>query len=239
MHARMTVGDDVLLMGSDAPPQMYEPMKGMTVSVSIDKPADADRVFAALAEGGTRADADPGNVLGAALRHADRSVRHAVDDQLRTAKSVTDKSVGHRNERSEPIMTTGTVMKSLDEREVTITRLFDAPRTMVFKAWTDAEQLAQWWGPKGFTNPVCEIDARVGGALRIHMRSPDGSIYPMKGEIREINPPERIVFTNIALDAAGHHIIEGLTVVTFAEEGGKTRLTVQTRGSAMTEQAVG
>jgi PhnB protein len=53
MHARMTVGDDVLLMGSDAPPQMYEPMKGMTVSVSIDKPADADRVFAALAEGGT------------------------------------------------------------------------------------------------------------------------------------------------------------------------------------------
>ena len=53
MHARMTVGDGVLLMGSDAPPQMYEPMKGMSVSVGIDKPADADRVFAALAEGGT------------------------------------------------------------------------------------------------------------------------------------------------------------------------------------------
>ncbi|MFZ0425486.1 MAG: SRPBCC domain-containing protein [Xanthobacteraceae bacterium] len=129
--------------------------------------------------------------------------------------------------------------KPLDEREVTITRVFDAPCVLVFKAWTDAAQLAQWWGPKGFTNPVCEIDARVGGALRIHMRSPDGAIYPMKGEIREIVPPERLVFTNIALDDAGHHIIEGLTTVSFVEEGGKTRLTLHTRGSAMTEQAVG
>ena len=134
---------------------------------------------------------------------------------------------------------TADATKPLAERELTITRLFDAPRAMVFEAWTDAAQLAQWWGPKGFTNPVCEFDPRVGGALRIHMRGPDGSVYPMKGEIREFVPPERIVFTNIALDAAGHHIIEGLTVVTFAEEGGKTRLTVQTRGSAMTEQAVG
>jgi uncharacterized protein YndB with AHSA1/START domain len=134
---------------------------------------------------------------------------------------------------------TAATTKPLGEREVTITRLFDAPRALVFGAWTDAAQLAQWWGPKGFTNPVCEFDPRVGGALRIHMRSPDGSIYPMKGEIREIVPPERIVFTNIALDAAGRPIIEGLTIVTFAEEGGKTRLTVQTRGSAMTEQAVG
>jgi uncharacterized protein YndB with AHSA1/START domain len=129
--------------------------------------------------------------------------------------------------------------KPLAEREITITRIFDAPRALVFKAWTDAAQLAQWWGPKGFTNPVCEIDPRVGGAIRIHMRSPDGSIYPMKGEIREIVAPERLVFTNIAVDAAGHHIIEGLTTVTFADEGGKTKLTVQTRGSAITEQAVG
>ena len=81
--------------------------------------------------------------------------------------------------------------------------------------------LAQWWGPKGFTNPVCEIDARVGGALRIHMRAPDGSIYPMKGEIREIVPPERLVFTNIALDEAGNAIIEGFTTVTFAEEAAR------------------
>ena len=136
-------------------------------------------------------------------------------------------------------MATATAKKSLDERELTITRLFEAPRAVVFKAWTDAAQLAQWWGPRGFTNPVCEIDPRVGGAIRIHMRSPDGSIYPMSGEVREIVPPERLVFTNNALDDAGHSIIEGLTTVTFAEEGGKTRLTLHTRGSAMTEQAVG
>ena len=116
--------------------------------------------------------------------------------------------------------------------------LFDAPRALVFKAWTDAKLLAQWWGPKGFTNPVCEIDARVGGALRIHMRAPDGSVYPMKGEIREIVPPERLAFTNIAVDDAGNHIIEGFTTVTFADEDGKTRLTLHTRGSAVVEKAV-
>jgi uncharacterized protein YndB with AHSA1/START domain len=124
------------------------------------------------------------------------------------------------------------------EREITITRVFDAPRAMVFKAWTDAGQLAQWWGPKGFTNPVCEIDARVGGAIRIHMRSPDGNVYPMKGEFREIVAPERLVFTNIAVDAAGNPIIEGLTTVTFAEHGGKTTMTLHTRGRAVVDYAV-
>jgi len=127
--------------------------------------------------------------------------------------------------------------KSFAEREITITRTFDAPRALVFKAWTDAKELAQWWGPKGFTNPVCEIDPRVGGALRIHMRSPDGGIYPMKGEIREIIAPERFVFTNIAVDAAGNPIIDGLTTVTFADEGGKTKLTLHTRGSALVDYA--
>jgi uncharacterized protein YndB with AHSA1/START domain len=124
------------------------------------------------------------------------------------------------------------------EREVTITRVFNAPRAQVFEAWTNAKHLARWWGPKGFTNPLCEIDARVGGAIRIHMRSPDGSIYPMKGEFREIVPPERLVFTNIAVDAAGSHIIEGLTTVTFVETGGKTTMTLHTRGRAVVDYAV-
>ncbi len=128
--------------------------------------------------------------------------------------------------------------KSLAEREVTITRIFDAPRAVVFRAWTDAAQLAQWWGPKGFTNPVCEIDARVGGALRIHMRGPDGTIYPMKGEFREIVPPERLAFTSIALDDAGNHILEGFTTVTFADDGGKTRMTLHARAHAVVEKAV-
>jgi uncharacterized protein YndB with AHSA1/START domain len=127
---------------------------------------------------------------------------------------------------------------ALAEREITITRVFDAPRATVFRAWTDTDQLAQWWGPKAFTNPVCEADVRVGGAIRIHMRSPDGSVYPMKGEFREILAPERLVFTNIALDAAGNHIIEGLTTVTFAEADGKTTMTLHTRGLAVADYAV-
>jgi len=127
--------------------------------------------------------------------------------------------------------------KPLAEREVTITRVLHAPRALVFAAWTEPKHLAQWWGPKGFTNPVCEIDVRIGGALRIHMRGPDGSIYPMKGEFREILPPERLAFTNIALDEAGTAILEGFTTVTFADDGGKTRLTLHTRARAVVDKA--
>jgi uncharacterized protein YndB with AHSA1/START domain len=133
---------------------------------------------------------------------------------------------------------TAAASKSFGEREVTITRLVDAPRSIVFKAWTDPAMLAQWWGPKGFTAPICEFDARLGGRFRIHMRAPDGAIYPMRGEIREFVPTERLVFTNIAVDAADKPIIEGLTAVTFADESGKTRLTVHTRGTAVVDYAV-
>jgi uncharacterized protein YndB with AHSA1/START domain len=124
------------------------------------------------------------------------------------------------------------------EREVTITRVFDAPRALVFEAWTDPKHLSQWWGPHGFTTPICQFDARVGGTMRIHMRGPDGVIYPMKGEIRELVAPERLVFTNIALDNAGNHILEGLTVVTFREEHGKTKMTLQTRMEAVVDYAI-
>jgi uncharacterized protein YndB with AHSA1/START domain len=134
-------------------------------------------------------------------------------------------------------MTAPAQTKVFAEREITITRVFDAPRAVVFEAWIDPAQLREWWGPKGFTNPVCEIDPRVGGAIRIHMRAPDGNVHPMKGEVREIVPPERLVFTNIAVDAAGNPIINGLTTVTFAEEGSKTRLTLHTRGTAVVDYA--
>ena len=77
-----------------------------------------------------------------------------------------------------------------------------------------------------FTTPVCELDVRVGGALRIVMRGPDGSEYPMKGIFTEVVPEERLVFTNIPTDASGNHLMEGETRVTFADAGGKTELTV-------------
>ena len=123
------------------------------------------------------------------------------------------------------------------ERELVLTRVFDAPRGLVFQAWTDAKQLARWWGPKGFTNPVCEVDARPGGALRIVMRGPDGAEYPMTGVFREIAPPERLVFTNVAVDREGKPILDGLTTVAFAEEGGKTKLTLRTRAVALVPYA--
>jgi uncharacterized protein YndB with AHSA1/START domain len=113
------------------------------------------------------------------------------------------------------------------KRELVITRIFDAPRELVFKAWTDPKHVAQWWGPRGFTNPVCEMDVRPGGAILIHMRGPDGVVFPTKGVFREIVEPERLVFTDSALeDEEGNPQFETLTTVTFAEHEGKTKLTL-------------
>jgi len=126
----------------------------------------------------------------------------------------------------------------LTERSVVITRVFDAPRELVFKAWTDPVHLAQWWGPRGFTNPVCEVDLRIGGALRIVMRAPDGAEHSMVGVFREIDPPARLVFDNIATDRDGKVLLEGLTTVTFAEQGaGGTKLTVESRAVARVDFA--
>lgn len=125
----------------------------------------------------------------------------------------------------------------LPEREVTITRIFDAPRSLVFKMWTEAKYVAEWWGPGVFTNPVCEIDARVGGKWRIVMRGPDGTDYPGGGVYREVVPPERLVFTNLATDQQGNTLLEGLTTVTFEDHQGKTKLTLHTRAVALVDYA--
>ena len=93
------------------------------------------------------------------------------------------------------------------ERELVITRVFDAPRELVFKVWTDPKHLAQWWGPRCFTNPVCEVDLRVGGAWRIIMRAPDGAEYPGGGIYREIVRNEKLVFTNAALNKDGKPLL--------------------------------
>ena len=119
-------------------------------------------------------------------------------------------------------------------RELTIVRVFNAPRALVFAAFTEPRHLARWWGPHGFTNPVCEFDARPGGALRIHMRAPDGHIYAGQGLVREIVMPERLVFTIAVHEDDGSIRLENLTTVTFvegagAEHAGKTELTLHVR----------
>ena len=133
-------------------------------------------------------------------------------------------------------MATGNIM-AYEEQELVLTRVFDAPRELVFKAWTDPKRVAQWWGPQGFTNPVCELDARPGGAIRIHMRGPDGTVYPMTGVYREVIEPERLVFTSAALDEKGNPMFEVLTTVTFAEQGGKTKQILRARVIKSTAQA--
>jgi uncharacterized protein YndB with AHSA1/START domain len=80
--------------------------------------------------------------------------------------------------------------------EITLTRDNAAPRKLVFAAWTDEEHVKQWWGPAHFDNPVCKVDARVGGLVDIHMRSPDDTVYPMTAIFNEIVPNEKIVFTS-------------------------------------------
>jgi uncharacterized protein YndB with AHSA1/START domain len=125
-----------------------------------------------------------------------------------------------------------------NEREIIISRLFDASPDSVFEAWTDPEHLARWWGPEGFTNPVCEIDLRLGGTWRIVMRAPDGTEYPCGGVYLEIVASKRLVFTNIAVDNEGTPVLDGLTSVTFEEEDGKTKLTLRTRAVALVPGAV-
>ncbi|MGA7750014.1 MAG: SRPBCC domain-containing protein [Gallionella sp.] len=118
--------------------------------------------------------------------------------------------------------------------DLVITRIFDAPRALMWKAWTDPKQVAQWWGPHGFTNPLCEWDARPGGAILVHMRGPAGSAFdmvmPMKGMFHEVTAPKRLVFTSTALeDAAGNPQLETLNTITFEEYNGKTRLTLNAK----------
>ena len=130
-------------------------------------------------------------------------------------------------------MTKNTVNET--ERMV-VTRVFDAPRELVWKAWTDPKYVMQWWGPKGFTAPVCKIDFRVGGKFLFCMRTPDGQEGWNGGEYHEIVPYEKIVSSMYFADSKGnriepegaeHEAIEGVhDVVLFEDIGnGQTKLT--------------
>lgn len=124
-------------------------------------------------------------------------------------------------------------------QELVITRVFDAPRELVWKAWTDPERVKRWWGPKGFTAPFCNIDLRVGGVYLNCMRSPEGRDYWSTGVYREIVPLERIVCTDSFANEKGNVVsatyygmspdfpLEMVITVTFHEHEGKTMLTLK------------
>jgi uncharacterized protein YndB with AHSA1/START domain len=120
---------------------------------------------------------------------------------------------------------------------LTITRVFDAPRSLVFKAWTDPKMLARWWGPHQFTNPVCDVDVRPGGAIRIDMRGPEGTVYPMTGTYHEVVEPDRLVFSTTPLGEDGQPMFEVLNTIAFEEVDGKTKLTMQARVIKTTAEA--
>ena len=133
----------------------------------------------------------------------------------------------------------------MKDSDFVITHIFNAPRDLVFKAWTDPQYVARWWGPHGFTAPFCKIDFRVGGSFHYCMRSPDGKEYWTKGTYQEIVVPEKIVSTMYFSDAAGNVVApteyglgpdfpsEMLDIVTFdIYAGDKTKLTLHRNHAA-------
>jgi uncharacterized protein YndB with AHSA1/START domain len=131
--------------------------------------------------------------------------------------------------RSNPIENTS-------DREFVISRVFDAPRELVWKAFTDPEHMKHWWGPKGFTARVAKMDFRPGGVYHYCLRSPDGHDMWGKFVYREIVAPERIVFINSFSDENGGvtrhpmHLawpLEMLSTFTFTEQEGKTTFTIR------------
>ena len=117
-----------------------------------------------------------------------------------------------------------------DDRRLELEREFDAPRELVWMAFADPYHLSQWWGPKGYTNPVCEIDLRVGGKWHNVMRAPDGKELPTDSVFIEVTPPERIVYRNAAADPkifGDNPPPSFVRVITLHDIGnGRTRLTL-------------
>ena len=129
--------------------------------------------------------------------------------------------------------------KKEQEEQVFITRDFDAPRDVVFKAWTDCGRLMRWWGSQGFTTPFCKIDLQPKGVFNYCMRSSEGRDYCGRSVYREIVEPEKIIFTDSFADEKGNPVPatyygmspdwpqEMLVTVTFTEQDGETKLTLQ------------
>jgi uncharacterized protein YndB with AHSA1/START domain len=112
-----------------------------------------------------------------------------------------------------------------NNKELRITRVFKAPRALVFAAWTTPEHLGRWSGPQGFTTPHHSMDLRVGGAYRACLRAPDGTEHWVQGVYREIDPPRRLVMTHAWEGPDGKPGHETLVTVELAEQGGHTLMT--------------
>jgi uncharacterized protein YndB with AHSA1/START domain len=129
---------------------------------------------------------------------------------------------------------TNSVDLERDSRSIIGTRMFDAPRDLVFSVWTDPKHLAQWWGPNGFTTTTSSFDMRPGGMWRFVMHGPDGRDYQNRIIFEEIAPPTRIVYRH-----GGDEDVEPVrftTTVTFQDLGSKTRITMRLDFSSAAER---
>jgi uncharacterized protein YndB with AHSA1/START domain len=114
---------------------------------------------------------------------------------------------------------TATTLTTPTDREIGMTRVFNAPRELVYQAHTDPNHITQWWGPRRMTTTVDTLDVRPGGAWRFVQRDQDGNEYGFRGEFREVVPPERLVFT-FEYEGMPGHILQ--QTITFEEHDGKT-----------------
>ncbi len=128
---------------------------------------------------------------------------------------------------------TDTALDDTSDREIVVTRVFDAPRALVFKAWTDPKHLAHWWGPNGFSITTHAMEFRPGGSWRFTMHGPDGRDYKNEQVYVEITEPERLIYRHVPAP-------QFQTTVTFEDDGGKTRLTARMvfESAALRDQTV-
>ncbi len=175
-------------------------------------------------------------VPGNRTRVVIKSVFQSVADRDRMIQSGMEKGVNEGFERLDELLEKS---NSSGENGLVITRLIDAPRELVFKAWTDPEIVKKWWGPEGLTPPVVTIDLRKGGGYLFSVEDPAGNRYWNGGVYREIHAPDHLVFLNYLADGKGNKLNpaecgmdksfpkESLVTVTFDEEKGKTKLSIR------------
>ena len=116
---------------------------------------------------------------------------------------------------------------SKDYQPVLISKEFDSSVDQVWKAWTDPEIFAKWWSPEGFEIPVCELDVRVDGVMRVDMKGPDGTIYPSSGKYVEVEKPKKLVFVTTPTDNEGQVLFEVKQTVDFVPSGDGTRINMK------------
>ena len=122
----------------------------------------------------------------------------------------------------------------LSDREIVFTRVFDAPHELVWEAWTDPQQVVQWWGPTGFTTTTHEMEVRPGGVWRFIMHGPDGTDYPNKIVYTEVVRPKRLAFTHGSANESESGQFQ--VTVTFTDQGGKTRFTMRSLFASVEER---